>query len=951
MLHRYLAAVLVAVWWVFPPAAKADCSQMGTLVNCTAIDFDGFLSPDSNLTLSIEPDALVRNFQTTRRRGNCPLSLPAISIGNSSTVTNAGTIQTFGVCATGIEVGDFSTVTNDGLILTDDILALGIAAGDNATVVNKGQIRTSEIIADGIFVDDDSQVTNTENASIETDGINARGINGRDNVSITNTGLIRTTGQGSHGIDVLEGSVVVNAGRVEVSGFQAAGIRAREGIISVTNTGSIEGTYAGNSDPNNREDGIQASGSSITVMNTGSITMSAPLSAAIRLDLEGSGSVTVSNSGLLSAPNGGLIVNAPRGQITALNSGIIRTSGLGAPALFLDTDVTGQTSFTNTGQVIGVTGGLSLLAGSGRDDVVNRGRLTGRIALGGGDDRLTLQSGSELDAAGQGGALDGGQGFDELILSGSGTLNSSVNGFEELTRFGAGTWVLSQDLDAADRIRIIEGDLVVDADTTLSSSEITIFSEGVLRLAGTATGSLINSGSLQITRPTSINGSFTQTETGRLSLTLTDIPSAIMVSVGGPADVSGRLDIDLTGAPLIRDRTEITILAAEETSDSLPQVTVTGSGFLTAVPTVTPGALRVRFDRMPFASAAQSPNARSLAGALDAALDDTSNSDLALLKSVDTLSQDAARDALSNLVSVLPIVLVQLDLLAARNALEALTSAASRHDEPTSMWGQIGRLSGSFADRSGDRFNHHHTAVNAGVSYAWADRHSAGLSLSQVESKAKLKIQTAQAAGTTTFFGARYSYDGDSWLGSAAVLVGDLDGTTARLGGLDGSTALTGDGGGRTTALSGQLRRALEINSWHLETEIGLSLVDINRDAIAEAGGTGTSLAFGQIDEKSLRADISMSSTIALGELTPTVLLGLSHELNSVSRDVEAALTDLPSSSFTLSLRPEERTWVTWNIEVPFRPGDNVDIRLNGGGVANDKTGGHYVTLTASLAL
>ena len=204
------------------------------------------------------------------------------------------------MCATGIQTGESSTIDNQGTIITNDILAFGIDAGRGSSVTNAGSIQTNDLAGHGIFVDDFGVVTNEDMGTIETLGLGAIGINGRNNVQVINRGLIRTSNQGSHGIDLLDNGTVVNAGTIVVADFQSVGVRLQDGTATVVNSGTIQSAFDGLTDPNNPEDGLQITGTVITIDNSGLITTTAAGGAAIRVSSEGNGDISISNSGTLT---------------------------------------------------------------------------------------------------------------------------------------------------------------------------------------------------------------------------------------------------------------------------------------------------------------------------------------------------------------------------------------------------------------------------------------------------------------------------------------------------------------------------------------------------------------------------------------------------------------------------------------------------------------------------
>ena len=928
----------------FPRQASAICIQNGNSVLCTGIDLDGFLTTQNNLSLDIEAGALVRNINTVERRGNCPLSFPAISAGDNSTVSNEGDILTFGVCGTGIQTGDDSRIINSGKIDTIDALAFGIDSGVNSTVINDGSIATREFVSYGVFANDGTMVTNTENGSIETNGLVSSGINGRHNVTVDNAGIIRTTGQGSHGIDLLGNGTVSNTGRIEVEGFQSVGIRLRAGPGTVTNSGVIFGTYTGATDSANPEDGIQIDGAGTTVVNDGTISMSAPGSAGIRVLVNSAGDASISNAGSIAAPAGGVVISVPQGRFALINSGVISATDFASPAIKIMSGPESLSFVTNTGVIAVEEGSISIRGGDGREEIINRGIIAGRIALAGGNDLLTLQSGSVLDSAVNGGSIDGGSGTDDLVLTGSGALESEVIGFEELTKFGSGLWLLQQDAAFTSRVRVIEGELDVESGVTLSSADISIFPEGTLNLAGTAVGPVINMGSLTVSAGARIDGTLTQSVDGTLTVLVSDndFQGTPALTVLDSVVINGTLRVDVSNGPLITDGTILLVLTASAVSGSIAAVDVGISDFLSGMAIVGSNSVQVVFDRLPYETAARTANSRALAGALDTGLVSASNEAEPFFKTLDAMSLVQAGDALDNLTTSLPLALTALDLLAMRETITALTpQSANKHG----VWGTAGRSYGAFDSAGDGHLNRRATRLTAGGDFRIGETQSVGFSVSKLDYRARSLSSRSQVEGSAYVFGAIYSATWNAWTGTARFMAGDLKGASQRLSGLTGTSPVKTDGDGNAWAFSGCLHRSVNLSNWIFETEYGLTGVTVSRGAVSEIGAADAALVFHRIREDSLRANIAIATNFSIGSITPRLRMGLSQELNDSEHTVNATLALLPDAPFSLGLKAEEKTWVETEVTIPFSLHPGVEMALTAGGVLNDKTGGTTIEL------
>ena len=782
-----------------PDPARADCFQDGDQVLCTGIDFNGFISDQSNLIIEIGPDALVRNIDTVQRRGNCPLSFPAVSIGSNSTVTNMGRVLTFGVCGSGVQTGGSSTVINQGSITTNDILAFGVDTGANSNVTNTGEIQTRELAGHGIFVDDNSIVANETSGLIETSGIVATGITGRNNVTITNGGAIRTSGQGSHGIDLLENGSVLNTGTISVTGFQSVGIRLKKGANSVANTGVIQTTFAGPTDPNNPEDGIQSTGSFTSINNAGIISVNAPGGAAIRITSEGSGDIVVSNSGMVTAPAGGVIATIQNNRFTLFNTGIISATGPDSTAIRLISGIDAQSFLNNSGTISTLDGQLAIVGSSGRDEIINTGLIVGDIALGSGNDLLTLQSGSVL--SGDSAIIDGGEGNDDLILTGSGNFGSDIINFEELTRFGNGIWRLERDTTFDTRARIFDGELEIASGALFIVPVILNFEEGLFSLNGTAVGAVTNDGVLSVNRNAVIDGSLLLGETGTLQIQPPEsgATNSPVLMVTGEVQLNGTLRMGtITGSPINNGAT-LTILSGQSVSGDFDAIDLGSGAFLAGSTSITSTGVAVTFTRTPYASAARSANAGALAQALDGALSTAPEQAHNIFHSLDALNLDSAGQALNTLVTSLPLALASLDILAVRESLTALTrNRASK----SGAWGDASRVFGAFNGETDGVLHRRTTRLTAGIDISFGDTSTLGLVLSQSTYRARSTDTGAALDGNATLAGASLRSELGPMVGHVALLAGDLQSISTRRGGFTGLASVDGKNDGQAWPLT-----------------------------------------------------------------------------------------------------------------------------------------------------
>ncbi len=176
----------------------------------------------------------------------------AVQGDNDVTVTNTGTIT--GGDGDGVNIDDNGTIINSGTITGGDD---GVQTEIGGTVINTA---TGVITAAGEGVN-----VNQPDAVVINDGIIEAvddAINAGTNATITNTGRITSTGD-QDGVD-LDFGTVTNSGLIESLGSEdGIDFDPSTEASTVTNSGTIRGTIAINTDP--ADTGAQ------TVVNSGSL--------------------------------------------------------------------------------------------------------------------------------------------------------------------------------------------------------------------------------------------------------------------------------------------------------------------------------------------------------------------------------------------------------------------------------------------------------------------------------------------------------------------------------------------------------------------------------------------------------------------------------------------------------------------------------------------------------
>ncbi|HXD45552.1 MAG TPA: autotransporter domain-containing protein [Pseudolabrys sp.] len=345
-----IALSTLALLTVLPSTARADCILTGSTVTCAPPGTGGFTAATDGLTVTVQSGATV----TVTGAGN-----GAITVNNTSTVTNNGTISG-GDDTAGILATDGNTIVNNGSIATGANGA-GVSAGNRNTVTNAGQITVGDGGSGfGIAVGFNGTVVNSGSITV---GQGATGIAADNNGSlpvsnsVTNSGSI-IVGTFGTGIIVTNKHRILNSGTI--SGDSIIGIKTDNNSV-VTNTGTISTGASGT--------GVEFAHDGNTLFNYGTITATGANGATIfscsctnnnvfnnmaggtldgRLTVDGAGN-TLNNSGLLIVTDAG----TPIGYPTFL---IANQFGLGAGNTFMQTSTgTLALRMDNTGAIDNLT--------------------------------------------------------------------------------------------------------------------------------------------------------------------------------------------------------------------------------------------------------------------------------------------------------------------------------------------------------------------------------------------------------------------------------------------------------------------------------------------------------------------------------------------------------------------------------------------------------------------
>lgn len=208
------------------------------------------------------------------------------------------------------------------------------------------------------------------------------------------------------------------------------------------------------------------------------------------------------------------------GSITVADLAAVTLSGGATSTWTVQVDtggsITNNSALTATLNETTAGGGNLTLTGGGTITNLNAGGNA--VAMGAGDDTLTLDIGIDIT-----GALDGGAGADTLILTGAtgtGTFGGDITTFETITKQGAGTWQLNGTSGFDTALNVNAGTLSVGAAGTLDGNaggggpgDLSIASGASLTLSGAAQ----NIANFNVS-----GGTFTKTGIGDLNTGITN---------------------------------------------------------------------------------------------------------------------------------------------------------------------------------------------------------------------------------------------------------------------------------------------------------------------------------------------------------------------------------------------------------------------------------------------
>src|SRR5262249_52505830 len=328
--------------------------------------------------------------------------------------------------------------------------------------------------------------------------------------------------------------------------------------------------------------------------------------------IEGTGAGGVDRGGLPNASEGiamggGTIHNAAGALISGANHAILVDDGSGGSGV-------GATTITNAGTIQGLDGFGIKLVGNFNNVITNSGTISGAnglaIDMGGGNNTLNILTGSNII-----GTIDGGVGGTNTVnLAGIGTFGNSVN-FALLNVLN-GNWTVTGVQTFAGGATVFGGATLNVPDTL--NATVNVLAGGRLTGAGTI-GGLVNAGTVAPGGTLSVNGPVTFQAGSTYEVEANAAGQSDKIVASGAAALAGGTVQVLAENQAYARQTRYTILTANGGVTGTFAGVTSNLAFLTPTLSYDPNDVFLTLNRndITFASVAQTPNQRAVAGALD----------------------------------------------------------------------------------------------------------------------------------------------------------------------------------------------------------------------------------------------------------------------------------------------------------------------------------------------
>lgn len=915
------ALICVGAALVASPA-KAACVQSGATVDCIGNDFNGFLTSQS-VTLRVHSGAFINNVITNDRIGNCPLSFPALQVGESSSVLNEAIIGTAGVCGFGIVADRGSSITNRGTIRTSDLVSYAIIAEDNGIVRNAGSITTDLAGSSGILGGSGMRIFTDLGSSILTAGQGSNGIEVGANSFITHAGLISVGGQAAFGIDAGVGSSVLNTGSIEISANNSIGIRVAGG--SVTNQGSVRSILSGPALALTPTVGVSVAGPSAIFTNapTGTVT-----ATHIGVRIGGVEHTSLANSGVIDT--------SPAIQVdgtTSSNGGAVVLTG------------TAVAEISNSGMIRGRDGLPAVRSLGPAVTLRNTGTIIGDVLLAGGADTVFLTGAGTIE-----GAVDFGAGNDTVVVQRGGRLDITMSSLETFSKSGPSTLLLARDLVASDQIAIVEGTLEI-ARGVQATSRLTD-NAAALRGSGTLVGALDNGGTLapgnQVEKGTlTVFGAFRQFANGTLAVRLSPQGTSDKLVVGGPATYGGTLALtyDMTpGSPSFHDGQRIEVVApAASTLASTgqfmlaaPQLTFLHAQLVTS----SNGSLAVEFDRLSYSVAAVSRSQESVAKMLDRLQTLRPTALAATYERIEASSREEATAILGAFAPEAPAAVQDLGLMALERFDESLRGRSPLRTGRGNMVWTRGFTSSGHSRAAELRGRYEQTGIAGGIETSFGNA-QLGVAAARIGSDFARNADALKF--DTSLFALTARYDWENVILDGSVGYGSGSPDVRRTRALDGSAeALSSQAETDFWTFSAQATYRTTIGPFSLAPHLGAAHHRVRLSELNEGRPLGVQTEIAQ--RKSLRAKAGVHAAASVGRVRPFGDLSISTELLHSRTEISASLIDVPDSAFTLYGEARRRVAIESEAGLAVAISDSLEAYIAGALTANDVLAGRRLS-------
>jgi uncharacterized protein with beta-barrel porin domain len=370
-----------------------------------------------------------------------------------------------------------------------------------------------------------------------------------------------------------------------------------------------------------------------TVINRGTIDSELGQGVGAELSLPTTTAMTLTNesAGLIEGFGSGVYFDL-FGSTVSTNS--IDNDGTivgGSSGVFVKR---GDTTLINTGSIEGLAAEGVILGGPGDSNnytLINSGTIIGNdpgfwqltISMGGGDDTVQLETGSQIIN----GNIDGDVGTDALKLHGSGVVDWNNYNFEELYKDWSGLWELETDLSlgGTSKSQILDGELRLD-NITLTSSSFQLNLPGTLSGNGAIDGSIINNGTISLGGGTAgplgtldLSGNVTFAAGSTMAVDIGAQGTGDLLKVTGSTTIAGTTDtIWVNEFTAIAGGEVVNVITADSLDTSFGSLEYRQGDPLvvTFSQSITPTSLGILTTRLPYSDFAATDNQWQVADAL-----------------------------------------------------------------------------------------------------------------------------------------------------------------------------------------------------------------------------------------------------------------------------------------------------------------------------------------------